>query len=92
MGKGEVSMRKYFRGKQKTKGDTILLNEQRDIQIEHSTAALLTVGAAAKYLGMSRKTIYQLIEMGQITPVKVAGATLVKKKSLDEFRAAGIIT
>jgi excisionase family DNA binding protein len=56
------------------------------------SAPLLRVSDAAKYLGVSRKILYQLIERGEITAVKTKGTLLIEKRSLDAFRAAGRLT
>ena len=56
------------------------------------TLPLLTISEAAAYLGVGRKVIYQLIEMGEIRTVRVRGAVMVEKRSLDDFRAAGKLT
>jgi excisionase family DNA binding protein len=58
---------------------------------EESTvsAPLLTVPEAAQYLGVGRKMVYELIERGEITSVKVRGSVRLEKKSLDEFRESG---
>ena len=53
---------------------------------------LLTVGEAAKYLGVGRKVVYQLIEFGQIQSVRENSAILIEKRSLDLFRQSGILT
>jgi excisionase family DNA binding protein len=53
---------------------------------------LLTISESAKYLGVGRKMIYQLIENGEILAVKDGGSVRVEKKSLDDFRASGKIT
>jgi excisionase family DNA binding protein len=53
---------------------------------------LLTVGEAAKYLGVGRKMVYQLIEFDQIRSVRENRAILIEKKSLDEFRRNGTLT
>lgn len=53
---------------------------------------LLTVGEAAKYLGVGRKVIYQLIEFGQIQSVREKRAILIEKRSLDLFRQSGALT
>jgi excisionase family DNA binding protein len=66
--------------------------EEEDRDTGYVSAPLLEVGEAAKYLGVGRKVLYQLIERGQITAVKAGGSTLVEKKSLDEFRASGTLT
>lgn len=50
---------------------------------------ILTVGEAARYLGVGRKVVYQLIEYDQIRVVREHRTLLVEKKSLDEFLAGG---
>jgi excisionase family DNA binding protein len=46
----------------------------------------------ARYLGISRCTLYRLIEFGEIETVKSRGTTLIEKESLDDFRASGKLT
>ncbi len=53
---------------------------------------LLTVSETAKYMGIGRKVVYQLIEFGEIRAVKNKGAVLVEKTSIDAFRASGKLT
>ena len=53
---------------------------------------MMTVGEAAKYLGVGRKVIYQMIEFDQIKAVRENRAILIEKRSLDEFRASGQLT
>ncbi len=53
---------------------------------------MMTVGEAAKYLGVGRKVIYQMIEFDQIRAVRENRAILIEKRSLDEFRASGQLT
>ena len=54
------------------------------------SAPLLTVAEAAKYLGVGRKVISQLIERGELTVLKGKGsAKLIEKNSLDDFRRRG---
>ena len=54
------------------------------------SAPLLTVAESAKYLGVGRKVIYQLIERGELTVLKGKGsAKLIEKNSLDDFRRRG---
>jgi excisionase family DNA binding protein len=53
---------------------------------------LLTIGEAAKYLGVGRKMLYQLIEWGEIRVLRVRGSALIEKRSLEEFRARGTLT
>ena len=59
---------------------------------EYVSAPLLTVGEAAKYLGVGRKIVYQLIERGEIKAVKVGGSVRIERKSLDAFIASGKLT
>jgi excisionase family DNA binding protein len=52
----------------------------------------MTVSQAARYMGVGKKIIYQLIEFDEIRAVRERSAVLVEKKSLDEFRASGKLT
>lgn len=61
-------------------------------QDNYNHSPLLTVGEAAKYLGVGRKVVYQLIEFGQIRSVRENRAILIEKRSLDEFRRSGTLT
>jgi excisionase family DNA binding protein len=58
----------------------------------YATSALLTVAEAAKYLGVGRKKVYELIEWGELKAVKLARSVQVEKDSLDEFKASGKLT
>jgi len=58
----------------------------------YATSALLTVAEAAKYLGVGRKKIYELIEWGELKAVKLGRSVQVEKNSLDEFKASGKLT
>ena len=53
---------------------------------------LMTVSETAKYMGVGRKVVYQLIEFGEIRAVKNKGAVLIEKASVDAFRASGKLT
>ncbi len=59
---------------------------------EYVSAPLLSVSEAAKYLGVGRKLVYQLIERGDIKAVKAGKSVVIEKKSLEEFRASGKLT
>jgi excisionase family DNA binding protein len=50
---------------------------------------MMTVSEAAKYLGVGKKVMYQLIEFGQVRAVKERGAVLVEKRSLEDLRNSG---
>ena len=58
---------------------------------EYVYLPLMTVGEAAKYLGVGRKIIYQLIEYDQLKVVRNRGAVRIEKRSLDEIRRRGIL-
>jgi len=51
----------------------------------------LSVGEAARYLGVGRKVLYQLIEYNRIRAVRRRQVLLVDKASLDEFQRGGQI-
>ena len=54
---------------------------------------LMTIGEAARYLGVSRKTVYSLLESGRLTALKARKSVkLIPKESLDEFRSSGELT
>lgn len=53
---------------------------------------LMSISDAAKFLGVSRKTIYRLIEFDEIRAVKQGKAIRVEKKSLDAFKECGKLT
>lgn len=56
------------------------------------SAPLLSVAEAAKYLGVARRVVLQLIEHGEIAAVRAGPATLLEKRSLDAFKASGRLT
>jgi len=66
--------------------------ERKEKESGYVTAPLLSVSGAAKYLGVGRKVLYQLIERGEITVVRSGKTVLVEKKSLDDFRQKEILT
>ena len=53
---------------------------------------LMTVGETARYMGVGRKIVYQLIEYGEIRAVKSKGSVVIEKDSVDAFRASGKLT
>ena len=55
-------------------------------------SALLTVPEAAKYLGVGRKKVYELLEWGEIMAVKLGRSVQIEKESLDGFRESGKLT
>ena len=53
---------------------------------------LLSVSEAAKFLGVGKKIVYQLIEFGEIRAVREGGAVRIEKRSLEDFRSSGKLT
>ena len=49
----------------------------------------LSVPEAARYLGVGRKVLYQLIEYNRIRAVRRRRVLLVDKESLEEFQRGG---
>ncbi len=56
---------------------------------EFVSLPLMTISEAAKYLGVGRRVIYQLIEWGEIRTVRTGGTAMIEKSSLDEYRQSG---
>ncbi|HYB19451.1 MAG TPA: helix-turn-helix domain-containing protein [Thermodesulfobacteriota bacterium] len=55
-------------------------------------SALLPVPEAARYLGVGRKKIYELIEWGELKAVKLGRSVQIEKESLDRFKESGKLT
>lgn len=53
---------------------------------------LMTVSEAAKFMGVGKQIIYQLIEFDEIRAVRERGSILVEKRSLEMFRNSGKLT
>ena len=54
--------------------------------------SMLTVSQAARFLGVGKKIVYQLIEFDEICAVRERGAILIEKRSLENFRTSGKLT
>jgi excisionase family DNA binding protein len=65
---------------------------EEHLETGYVSAPLLSVAEAAKYLGVGRKILMQLIERGQITVVRSGGSALVEKGSLDRLHEQGVLT
>ena len=52
----------------------------------------ITVGEAARYLGVGRRIVYQLIDFGRIKAQRRQKMIWVDPQSLDEFRRSGRMT
>lgn len=53
---------------------------------------LMSISDAAKFLGVSRKTVYRLIEIEEIRAAKSGRSIWVDKMSLEAFRKSGKMT
>jgi excisionase family DNA binding protein len=51
--------------------------------------SFMTVAEAARYLGVGRKIVYQLVEFERIRSLRRGRVLWVDKGSLDEFRRTG---
>jgi excisionase family DNA binding protein len=60
---------------------------KRDPQTEAVPQRLLSIGAAADYLGASRATVERLVVRGELPMVKVGGSTRYDVEDLDGFIA-----
>lgn len=60
------------------------LNQDREIDGNY-----LSVPEAARYLGVGRKVLYQLIEYNRIRAVRRRRVLLVDRGSLEEFQRGG---
>jgi excisionase family DNA binding protein len=56
---------------------------------EYVALPLMTIGETARYLGVGRRIVYQLIELAEIRAVKSKGRVLIEKASVDAYRASG---
>jgi len=52
----------------------------------------VTVGEAARYLGVGRRIVYQLIDFGRIRADRRRKIIRVDRQSLEEFRHSGGLT
>ena len=50
---------------------------------------LFSIPEAAKYLGIGRKVVYQLIDLGEIKAVKIGRSIGIEKQSLDGYLSSG---
>lgn len=67
--------------------------EEEDGENGYVIGPLMTVGEAARYLGVNKKTVYGLLESGRLTALKgKKSVKLVTRESLDDFRSRGELT
>jgi excisionase family DNA binding protein len=63
------------------------LNEHKEIG-----GNFMSVADAARYLGVGRKVVYQLIEYDRVRAVRRRQVLMVDKESLEEFQRTGQTT
>jgi len=63
------------------------LNEHTEI-----VGNFMSVAEAARYLGVGRKVVYQLIEYNRVRAVRRRQVLMVDKESLEEFQRTGQMT
>jgi excisionase family DNA binding protein len=67
--------------------------EEEDEESGYVNGPLMTVGEAARYLGVNKRTVYGLLESGRLTALKgKKSVKLVTRESLDDFRSRGELT
>ncbi|MFT5700707.1 MAG: excisionase family DNA binding protein [Desulforhopalus sp.] len=59
------------------------------ILLNYELPDLVSVPEAAKYLGVGRRIIYQLLEFNELRAIRERGKILIDPCSLKEFRAMG---
>lgn len=64
--------------------------QSADKDIEWKT--VISVPEAARYLGVGRKMIYQLIDFGELRAARQRGKWLVEEDSVVAFRQSGKLT
>ncbi|MEQ3655906.1 MAG: helix-turn-helix domain-containing protein [Dokdonia sp.] len=45
----------------------------------------LSINEVAQFIGISRRTVYRLIEKGNLTKLKIGSRTLIKRETLNQF-------
>ena len=53
------------------------------------TVPVMTVSEAARFIGVGKKVIYQLIEFDEIRAVRERGKVLIDRSSLEAFHNSG---
>ena len=51
----------------------------------------VSVPEAARLLGVARKTVYDLIEWGELGAVRIGSAVRIDREDIERFRASGKI-
>lgn len=61
-------------------------------KVQSELPDLVSVPQAAKYLGVAKKVVYQLLDFGELRAIRQNGKILVDPYSLKECRDRGKIT
>jgi len=64
------------------------MNEQNPHTFQSGT---VSVPEAARFLGVARKTVYDLIEWGELDAVRTHGVVRIDRENLERFQASGKI-
>lgn len=59
------------------------------ISLNYELPDLVNVSEAAKYLGVGRKIIYQLLEHGELRAIRERGKILIDPCSIRDFHNSG---
>jgi excisionase family DNA binding protein len=57
--------------------------------IKYIEVPVLTVSQAARFIGVGKKVIYQLVEFDEIRAVREHGKVMIDKSSLEAFHNSG---
>lgn len=68
---------------EKSKSETIRIKQQ-PIQ-ELKVKDYLSVNEVSKLIGVSRRTVYRLIEQGELKKIKIGSRTIIKRSALNSF-------
>ncbi|MFW2367786.1 MAG: excisionase family DNA-binding protein [Desulforhopalus sp.] len=61
----------------------------QNISLNYELPDLVNVSEAAKYLGVGRKIIYQLLEHGELRAIRERGKILIDPCSIRDFQNSG---
>jgi excisionase family DNA binding protein len=88
----QTSIKKFRKQIYLLENKKLELNFMKIDSQEYVTLPLMTVAETARYMGVGRKVVYQLIEFGQIRAVKNKRSVVIEKASVDAFRTSGKLT
>jgi excisionase family DNA binding protein len=66
---------------------TEVINQEREILVQDG---FVTVVEAAQFLGLSRSTLYNLMETGELVYAKIRDARRIPRRALIEFAAKSL--